>query len=166
MNKIITSFLVLVLSFSLMGCSKTTAMTGQYSSSSLKLNQEYTKTFSPSFANEAESITKISIDLYNKGIIDKAPEKDTFISNYEDFDKVVPKNADEKDFQDSVHKFALYYSMLALDVSILVTEQDLRNRGIESKDKYDAKMLKYTNSKSGNIEHIKIDIENIMKYYK
>ena len=163
MKKIVTSLLILILIPTLIGCSKTTT---KYSSSSLNLKPEYTKTFSSTFVFEADKITKISIDLYNKAIIDTTPEAKTFESKYKEFDKVVPQNASEKDFKDAINKYALYYSMLALDTSILITEQDLRDRGIENKDKYDAKMEKYQKSKTENLKHIESDMKNIMKYYE
>ena len=162
MKKKIVNLLIAFLMLGIIGCSNQIS----YSTSSVTLKQEYIKTFSPSFLIEAENITKTSLDLYNQALSNKIPEMKTFKSNYENFDKIKPINANEKDFQDCIHKFGNYYSMLALDANILKTEQDLRDRGIEGKEEYNRKMNKYNNSKEENLKHIKDDLDNIMKYFE
>jgi len=144
----------------LVGCSK------QYSSSSVKLKQEYVETFSLAFATNADDITKVSIDLYNSALANETPKYDTFHSEYEKIDKLVPKNSSEKDFQDSIHKFANYYTMLSCDVALLKGYKDSRDDGTMGKVEYEETTKRYEISKAENLKYMKADFKNIMKYYK
>lgn len=165
MKKKIPNLLILILILSIIGCSKQQEQK-QYSTP-VVLKQEYTKIFSPTFAIGAENITNLSINLYNETLADKTPEISDFKLLYKDFNnKYIPKNADEKDFQDYINKFENHYSLVSLNTSLIKGEQDLRDRGIESKDKYDKAMKDYESSKAEYLSKIKPDLDNIMKYYQ
>jgi hypothetical protein len=159
MKKKILSLLIIISLLGAIGCSKEHP-------SPTNLKQEYAKTFSPSFLIEAKEITKLSVDLYTQAINDKVPERETFISKYEDFNNIKVSNADEKDFQDYVDKFRLYYSMLATDNSLLIGEQYLRDKGMQSKNEHEKFMKKYTTSKEENLKEIKSRMKNIINYYE
>ena len=160
MKKIIGCVLVTIVVLGLIGCSK------QYSSSSVNPKQEYAKTFSLDFATESTNIAKESIDLYNQAIADKVPDMDTFKSKYKGFSNVATKNADEKDLHDFIMTFGNDYTLLSSSVSILMVEQNLRDSGMESKEKDDATLKEYQLKKVEHMKQIKIDLDNIMKYYQ
>lgn len=161
MKKLVTYLLILILSLGIVGCSK------QYSSPT-DLKQEYVESFSSLFAIEAEKIARLSVDLYNKSIldIDNTPKREIFESQYQDFEKLSTKNSNEKDFQDSINKFAIHYSLLSTHVSLLKIDQDLRDRGLLSKEKYEASQKKYNQEKVEDLQKVKLDIKKIVKYYQ
>ena len=159
MKKLISYFLIIISILGLGGCSK------QYSSSSINLKSEYIKSFSPSFAIDADKVTKVSIDLYNQVISNKISGAG-FNPQYRDFYKVDPQNADEKDFQDYIKEFAINYSTLELDNSTIKAEQYLRDSGSRSKDDYDIFMRKYKIKVIEDLKNLKLNLDNIMKYYE
>lgn len=159
MKKIISYLLIIILPLCVVGCSK------EYSSSTIKLKQQYIDTFPPSFASEAEGIAKKTIDLYNKAIVDNSFES-SIDQYYTDFKKFDPKDSKERDLQDYINSFSTNYAILSLIDSLIKNEQNLRDNGSINEDDYNVFMEKYKLHKTENIKKVKLDLDNIMKYYE
>jgi hypothetical protein len=162
MKKKISYLLILISIFGLVGCSNNK----QVSFSSINLKQEYIKEFTPTFTGEAGSITKLSASLYNQAVVDKIPERETFEFKYNDFDKIITSNDREIDFKVYINSFARNYTVLSANEFIFKNAKMLKDSGILSKDDYDENIKESKINKDKYLQKIKIDIENIMKYYE
>jgi len=163
MKKQVTILLIsTILIIGLSGCSNNK----QVSFSSINLKQEYTKEFTSSFASKSNDIAKLSASLYNQAIADKIPERETFEYKYDEFSKLKASNDNESDFKLFVYSFGENYRVLSANEYVLKNAKILYDNGILSKDDYNQNIEESKINKIKYLQKIKVDIENIIKYYE
>jgi len=162
MKKLLSYLLVIIMTLGIIGCSNGE----QVSFTSINLKQEYAKEFTPSFVGFSGKITKISAILYNQAIADKIPESEDFESKFEDFSEVKASNDSESDFKLFVYSFGENYRVLSANEFVLKNAKLLYDNGILSKKDYEKDVKESKITKAEYLKELKVDIENIMKYYE
>jgi len=162
MKKLLSYLLVIIIILGIIGCSTNE----QVSFSSINLKQEHTKEFTSSFTGSANNITKLSASLYNQAIADKIPERETFEYKYDEFSKLKASNDNESDFKLFVYSFGENYRVLSANEYVLKNAKILYDNGILSKDDYNQNIEESKINKIKYLQKIKVDIENIIKYYE